>query len=135
MERSRSPEPRLGRRSLLKSAATLAGALVLARGKSAAARPARAALTDVQVNCGFKGRGHDPSESGRALRDRLHRDALAALERARPHGWRAQLQAAEDVLERISDEADAAGLRELWLTVRGHVGGRYRERQYVSALG
>jgi hypothetical protein len=136
-----TPSKPIGRRSLLKSTAVVAGALLGGLGRrsafAGARRDAEEALANVELNCGFKPRrSRDPSQLayGCRVRDQMQKDALDAIERARSQGWLAQLRAAEDVLERATAQADPAHLGELWLSVEGTVGGRYRDRHYVAAV-
>jgi hypothetical protein len=91
----------------------------------------------VEVNCGFKERTTgDPAELayGRTVRDKLHRDVLNSVHRARAQGHVAQLDVAADVLDRIAGQADPKRIGELWLHVTGNVGGKYRIREYVAEL-
>ena len=94
-------------------------------------------LQAAEVNCGFKERtGGDQAELayGRAVRDKLHRDVLASIQRARSQGHVAQLRVAEDVLGRIAGRTDPRRVAELWLHVAGTVAGKHRGHDYVAEL-
>lgn len=71
---------------------------------------------------------------GRGVRDRLHRDVLDSIRRARSQGYVVQLDVAADSLSRAAVHADPTRIRELWLRVTGAVRGKYRGREYVAEL-
>lgn len=128
------------RGTFLRSAGVGAAGLALggwrAEAGAAQARPSLP-LQSVEVDCGFKQRtGGDPAELayGRTVRDKLHRDVLDAIRRARSQGHVVQLEVAADVLNRVVRQADPKRIGELWLQVTGNVGGRYRSREYVTEL-
>jgi hypothetical protein len=128
------------RTAFLRSAGLGAAGLALAGGRAGNAFGETRwspALQAVEVNCGFKARtGGDQAELayGRAVRDGLHRDVLAAIRRARSQGHVAQLRVAEEVLGRIAARTDPGRVAELWLHVAGNVEGKYRGREYVAEL-
>ena len=94
-------------------------------------------LEHIEVNCGFKPRTPgmvDHVVYGREIRNRLYEAALAALASEDAEDYTDQFHLAEDAIEVSAVICDSLRVAELWLSVSGYVGGKYRSRDYASEL-